>query len=501
MADPDSSVSEPDLQIEAEDEDHMMLHPDLTNEQVQSIVDETNEANAPQGESNEANAPQVEVETTKKIRFKQNMTAASWKHFTKGIIQYDGSYDAVCKYCGMVYQMGNQKGTASLNHHINKGCKKIPNRHKRSKLQQMLQVQPGHVAGENKVAVWSFDQATCRKNFAVMVIVHEDRGFMALTCHYIDDSWRIRKRIINFSPLPSPHTGKNIAEALLNMLVIWNLDKKIFSLVLDNASSNDACIRELLSGPLQETLPFDGSVFHQRCGCHILNLVVQDDLSVVVDKITKVRETMKYIRHSQARMEMFQLAASQARAPNKRPAWDVPTRWNSTYLMLELALQLRPAIDSTQASGASSCDLVDDIRAGLKHYMLGKKTTEPIKSELEEYLGEPLDETGLDEEFEILAWWKLKVPKYPVLSQLARDILAVPASTVASESTFSTSGRTLSPVRNCLNDESMEALICAQDWLRARRMVETLVLQCGPVSKRYRMIPFAAVKSTLVCKT
>jgi hypothetical protein len=26
---------------------------------------------------------------------------------------------------------------------------------------------------------------------------------------------------------------------------------------------------------------------------------------------------------------------------------------------------------------------------------------------------------------------------------------------------------TLSPARNSLNDESMEALICAQDWLRA----------------------------------
>jgi len=99
--------------------------------------------------------------------------------------------------------------------------------------------------------------------------------------------------------------------------------------------------------------------------------------------------------------------------------------------------------------------------------MRGKKNSEAIKSELEEYLTEALDDTGLDEEFDILSWWKFKVPKYPVLSRLTRDILAVPASTVASESTFSTSGRTLSAVRNSLNDESIEALICAQDWLRA----------------------------------
>jgi len=34
----------------------------------------------------------------------------------------------------------------------------------------------------------------------------------------------------------------------------------------------------------------------------------------------------------------------QINAPNKKPAWDVQTRWNSTYLMLELALKLREAI-------------------------------------------------------------------------------------------------------------------------------------------------------------
>jgi hAT family C-terminal dimerisation region len=95
------------------------------------------------------------------------------------------------------------------------------------------------------------------------------------------------------------------------------------------------------------------------------------------------------------------------------------------------------------------------------------KTTEPTKSELEQYLTEPLDENSLDSAFDILSWWKLKCPRYPVVAKLARDILGVPISTVASESTFSTAGRTLSPVRSSLSDESIEALICAQDWLRA----------------------------------
>jgi hypothetical protein len=77
-----------------------------------------------------------------------------------------------------------------------------------------------------------------------------DRGFLAITCHFIDDSWKLRKRIITFTPLPSPHTGHHIAQAIFEKLVLWNLDKKAFCLVLDNATSNDACIRELLDTPL-----------------------------------------------------------------------------------------------------------------------------------------------------------------------------------------------------------------------------------------------------------
>jgi hAT family C-terminal dimerisation region len=44
--------------------------------------------------------------------------------------------------------------------------------------------------------------------------------------------------------------------------------------------------------------------------------------------------------------------------------------------------------------------------------------------------------------------------------------MAVLISTVALESTFSTSSRTLNPVESSLNDESIIALIYDQDWLR-----------------------------------
>ena len=69
--------------------------------------------------------------------------------------------------------------------------------------------------------------------------------------------------------------------------------------------------------------------------------------------------------------------------------------------------------------------------------------------------------------FEILGWWKANLDRYQVLSKLARDVLAVPISTVASESAFSTRRRILDPFRSSLSSLMVQNLICAQDWLQA----------------------------------
>ncbi|KAF0909371.1 hypothetical protein E2562_035812 [Oryza meyeriana var. granulata] len=87
--------------------------------------------------------------------------------------------------------------------------------------------------------------------------------------------------------------------------------------------------------------------------------------------------------------------------------------------------------------------------------------------ELDKYMGEPLLKvTG---QFDILAWWKNQTSEYPILSQIARDVLAVQVSTVASESAFSAGGRIVDPYRTTLDPETVEALVCTKDWLRATR--------------------------------
>lgn len=96
-----------------------------------------------------------------------------------------------------------------------------------------------------------------------------------------------------------------------------------------------------------------------------------------------------------------------------------------------------------------------------------KRTTNCIhvKSKLDHYLDEDVLPRRAD--FDILSWWRSSGLKYPTLQAIARDILAIPVSTVSSESAFSTSGRLVSPHRNRLHPKTIEALMSAQNWLWA----------------------------------
>ncbi|CAN0928720.1 Putative AC transposase [Linum grandiflorum] len=88
-----------------------------------------------------------------------------------------------------------------------------------------------------------------------------------------------------------------------------------------------------------------------------------------------------------------------------------------------------------------------------------------IIAELDNYLNE--DILPRQPDFDILMWWKVNGPKYPILQNVAKDILALLVTSVASESAFSSGGRLLDPHRSRLHESTVEALMCTRSWLQS----------------------------------
>ena len=81
------------------------------------------------------------------------------------------------------------------------------------------------------------------------------------------------------------------------------------------------------------------------------------------------------------------------------------------------------------------------------------------------------------EGFDILDWWRVNSSRYRILSQVARDVLAIPIPIVESESAFSTRGHVLDPFHSSLSPNTFEALICTQNWLRSKDSTEPINLR------------------------
>lgn len=170
---------------------------------------------------------------------------------------------------------------------------------------------------------------------------------MCITLHWVDDDWCIQKRIVTFSHVEGRHTGVRLSEGFTTSMLRWFVEKKIFSLTLDNASANDVAVKDIIS-ELKKHSPLvcNGLFFHVRCACHILNLVAKDGLQEIESTIEKIKSFVNAVKGSPLQWEELMKCASESGLDTTKGLLnDVSTRWNSTYLMLADAIYYRAAFD------------------------------------------------------------------------------------------------------------------------------------------------------------
>ncbi|XP_071725945.1 zinc finger BED domain-containing protein RICESLEEPER 1-like [Rutidosis leptorrhynchoides] len=446
----------------------------------------------------------------------------------------------------------------------------------------------------------------------------ENVDYLSLTANYIDDNWKLQRKILNFLTLDSSQTEDALSDLVIKCLMDWDVDRKLFSMTLDDCFSYDD-ISSRTKNWLSQNRPLlkNGELFDMRCASHLVLSLLQDSIESLKEVFEKIRESVRYVKSSLVTQEKFDEFAQQAEiTTEKRLCLDNPMRWNSTYVMLDAALEYRGAFYLLQeqdsaytmsisdeewqwASSVTSfmkllvevtnvfshsqskyptaniyfpeiCDVhiqlinycknpdefissfagnmkmkfdkyrdkcglglaiatildprykmklveyyykqiydndapdrIRDVSEGIRElfneYSIDPGSLDDVAvqagnglvgtshvtrdrlrgfdkflhetsnhqngvSDLDKYLEEPVFPRNYD--FNILNWWKVHTPRYPILSMMARDILGVPLSNVAPELAFNTGGRVLDNHLRSVDPDIRQALICGQDWLR-----------------------------------
>ncbi|KAK3204623.1 hypothetical protein Dsin_018669 [Dipteronia sinensis] len=132
------------------------------------------------------------------------------------------------------------------------------------------------------------------------------------------------------------HTADNIFAVILSILETYDITHRILSITLDNASANTKSIALFTERNIPQA---GGYFFHQRCACHIINLVVQSGLKKISNRIERIRDAISWIGSSNPRFQEFGRHCTLNGLRPRRFQTDMPVRWNSTYLMLKNCLE------------------------------------------------------------------------------------------------------------------------------------------------------------------
>jgi hypothetical protein len=161
---------------------------------------------------------------------------------------------------------------------------------------------------------------------------------MCVIGHFIYPNWTYHKRILAFRRVLD-HKGQTIVKELEECLVERGIHRMLI-ISVDNASANETAIDwfKKKKKTSNKEVVCRHEFIHVRCSTHILNIIVHEDLKNVNDSIIKIQKMVKYLKSSPQRLAIFKFSAERKSVEcNASLKLDVFTRWNSTYIMLEVA--------------------------------------------------------------------------------------------------------------------------------------------------------------------
>ncbi|KAL0387676.1 UNVERIFIED_CONTAM: putative AC transposase [Sesamum radiatum] len=226
----------------------------------------------------------VEIEETSEDNSKRKRTSEAWNHFKR--VKVEGIQFAECNYCKTRLKAPAGYGTTHLHKHYEKVCKKRPRKTdirqsflKTNKKVSGEQELGTHIFNQEE-ARRELASMVILHDYTLSVVDHigfrrystclqpcfnmisrntlkgdilkiykdertkyynllgkikcriaittdmwtssNNKGFMAVTGHFIDDNWTLQNCILRFLYVPAPHTAEVLADTLVESLMDWN---------------------------------------------------------------------------------------------------------------------------------------------------------------------------------------------------------------------------------------------------------------------------------------
>jgi hypothetical protein len=83
------------------------------------------------------------------------------------------------------------------------------------------------------------------------------------------------------------------------------------------------------------------ALLHQRCACHIINLIVKSGLKRIKSYLEAFRTAVSYLNSSNQRIVEFHNFCIVKGVQPRKFGLDMDVRWNSTYLVLKHLIPYR----------------------------------------------------------------------------------------------------------------------------------------------------------------
>ncbi|CAG8837441.1 1999_t:CDS:2, partial [Gigaspora margarita] len=126
-----------------------------------------------------------------------------------------------------------------------------------------------------------------------------NKKYIKVTATWISSNFVLKEALLTIQPLPSPHTAKNIKNALEKVITEWELTEKVFCITTDNGVN------------IKKTINLMDNIVQSACSAYTLQLSVLKGFKPAAQLIKRAKNLILFFSQSPKQIEHFKDAQEQ----------------------------------------------------------------------------------------------------------------------------------------------------------------------------------------------